>query len=60
MIDVPQREMSCLNQASNASIESRGSECKRLNGEDNEEDVPDDDGVPDVDSLELLLQRGAC
>lgn len=56
-LDVHGREVFWLKFASYSSIESCESECRRFNGEVNDEEGAYVDDIPDADSLELLLQR---
>lgn len=58
VLEAPSRKMVSLQRTSYASVKSCEIEWKRLNGEIDDEDVPDDD-VQDIDSLKLLLQLDA-
>lgn len=59
VLDVSDRKVAWLQVSSYTSIGSCGLEWKRFNDEIDKEEVPGDDNVQDIDSLEVLQRRNA-
>lgn len=59
VLGYPGRGVAWLKLASYGNIQSWKLALKRLNGEIDEEEVPIDKDVPNIESVELLLQRDA-